>query len=100
MERRVLWNRWVAVVFSLPAIGYLAFLSQFWLGEPSGVVAAVLEGLFLFALPLLTVYSAILDVLPAVSQAVGTAGFFPFAYAFAAVSVAAVRRLHRVVTGN
>lgn len=100
MERRVLWNRWVAVVFLLPAIGYLAFLSQFWLGEPSGVVAAVLQGLFLFALPLLSIYSALLDVLPDVSQSVGTAGFFVFAYAFAVAAVAVVRRVGRAVAAS
>ncbi len=94
--RRVLWNRWVGVVFALPAVGYLAFLSQFWLGEPAGVVADVLGGLFLFALPLLTVYSALLDVLPDASQSLGTVGFFAFAYAFAVAAAAAIRHLHRV----
>lgn len=93
--RGMLWNRAVALVFGLPAVGYLGFLSQFALGEPSGIVADVLAGLFLFALPVLTVYSALLDLLPPISQQLGTAGFFVFAYLLAVVSVFATRNVVR-----
>ena len=85
--RNTLWNRAVAVVFGLPAVGYLAFLSQFVIGEPTGIARDVLGGVFLFALPILVVYSALLEVVGPVDQTLGTAGFFVFAYLLAVVSV-------------
>ena len=90
--QNALWNRAVAVVFGLPAIGYLAFLSQFALGEPGGVVEDLLGGLVAFALPVMIAYSALLDVIGPVDQTLGTVGFFVFAYLLAVVVVLVVRR--------
>lgn len=97
--QRVLWNRAVAVAFGLPAVGYFGFLSQFLLGEPTGLLEDVLAGLFLFALPVVTLYSALLDVIPPVDQTLGTVGFFVFAYFLAVASVLVVRRGARLVRG-
>lgn len=83
-------NRYVVLVFSLPAIGYLGFLSQFLIGEPAGPLRAVLEALFLPALPVMTVYSALLDPMPGADQTLGTIGFFGFAYLLAVILVAGV----------
>lgn len=98
--RGTLWNRAVAVVFGLPAIGYLAFLSQFVLGEPSGIVEDLLGGLVAFALPVMILYSTLLDVIGPVDQTLGTVGFFVFAYLFAVVAVLVVRRGVRLVRGR
>lgn len=95
--RSALWNRAVALLFGLPAIGYLAFLSQFVLGDLPGVVEDVLAGLFLFALPVTLVYSAVLDVIGPVGQTLGTVGFFPFAYLLAVVFVFVTRQAIRFV---
>lgn len=89
--RSALWNRAVALLFGLPAVGYLAFLSQFALGDSPGVVEDVLAGLFLFALPVTMLYSAVLDVIGPVGQTLGTVGFFPFAYLLAVVLVFVTR---------
>lgn len=97
--RRALWNRAVALVFGLPAVGYLAFLSQFALGE-RGVVADALGGLTVFALPVMFLYSAVLDVVGPVDQTLGTAGFFVFAYLLAVVVVLVVRRGVQFVRGR
>jgi hypothetical protein len=98
--RNALWNRAVAVVFALPAVGYLAFLSQFWLGEPTGLARDVLGGVVMFALPVMILYSALLDVIGPVDQTLGTVGFFVFTYLFAVVSVLVVRRGVRFVRGR
>lgn len=98
--RNALWNRAVAVVFGLPAVGYLAFLSQFLVGEPTGLARDVLGGLFLFALPVMMLYSALLDVVGPVDQTLGTAGFFIFAYLLAVASVLVVRRGLQFVRGR
>lgn len=90
--RNHLWNRAVLLVFTLPALGYLGFLSQFVLGEPSGLVRGILEGSFLFALPLMPLYSILLDAVPSVDQTIGTAGFFVFIYVFAVVLVWTTRQ--------
>lgn len=98
--RHALWNRAVALVFGLPAVGYMTFLSQFWLGEPTGLAKDVLGGVVLFALPVMILYSALLDVIGPVNQTLGTVGFFVFAYLFAVVSVLVVRRGVRFVRGR
>lgn len=85
--RMYLLNRYVITVFSLPALGYLGFLSQFVVGEPGGPVRTVLEVLFLFSLPVMHLYSTVLGVMPSVDQELGTVGFFVFSYVFAVVLV-------------
>lgn len=98
--RNALWNRAVAIVFALPAVGYLAFLSQFWLGEPSGLARDVLGGVVMFALPVMILYSTLLDVIGPIDQTLGTVGFFVFAYLFAVLSVLVVRRGVRFARGR
>lgn len=88
--RPYLLDRYVILLFSLPALGYLGFLSQFVFGAPGGPVRIVLEALFLFTLPVLRLYSITLGVFPAVDQEVGTVGFFVFAYVFALTLVVGV----------
>jgi hypothetical protein len=95
--RNALWNRAVALVFGLPAVGYLAFLSQFWFDDPTGLVSDVLGSVVLLALPVMTLYSALLNVIGPVDQTLGTVGFFVFAYLFAVVSVLVGRRGVRFV---
>lgn len=82
-----LLNRYVVLVSSLPAIGYLGFLSQFVIGEPAGLLRTLLEGLFLLALPVMTLYSSLLDKLIALDQSLGTIGFSVFAYLIAVILV-------------
>lgn len=95
--RSHMWNRAVLLVFALPALGYVGVLSQFMFGEPTGLVRGILEGLFLFALPVMTLYSTLLESLAPVDQELGTVGFFIFAYLFAVILVWATRRGIRFV---
>lgn len=95
--RTHLWNRTVLLVFALPALGYLAFLSQFAFGDPTGPVRAFLEGTFLFALPAMALYSTLLDALGPVDRTLGTAGFFVFTYVLAVGLAWATRQGRRLV---
>ena len=95
-----LWNRAVLLVFALPALGYLAFISQFVFGKPTGLVRGFLEGVFLFALPVMALYSLLLDTVAPVDQELGTVGFFVFAYVFAIVLVWATRQSICFVRGR
>ncbi|SFR36081.1 hypothetical protein [Halogeometricum limi] len=95
--RSHLWNRAVLVLFALPALGYLGFLSQFLLGEPTGIVRIFLGGLFLFALPMLILYSTLFGAIAPVNQSLGTVGFFIFTYLFAVALVWIARRGVRLV---
>lgn len=92
-----LWDCAVLLVCALPALGYLDFLSQFVFGEPTGLIRGLLEGLFLFTLPLMPLYSILLETIPPVDQNLGTAGFFVFIYVFAVVLVWATRHSIRLV---
>lgn len=87
-----LWNRAVAVAFGLPALGYLAFLSRFVVGEPAGLLGDVLGGVVAFAVPVMLLYSALLDAVGPVNQTLGTVGFFVFAYLLAVAAVLVARR--------
>jgi hypothetical protein len=98
--RRALWNRGVAVLFGLPALGYVAFLSRFLVDEPAGLLGDALGGLVAFALPVMFLYSALLDAVGPVDQTLGTAGFFVFAYLLAVVAVLAGRRTLTLVRGR
>ena len=98
--RNHLWNRAVLLVFALPALGYLGFLSQFMFGEPAGLVRSILVGLFLFALPVMALYSTLLGPIAPVDQELGTVGFFIFAYVFAVILVWAIQQSIRFVRGR
>jgi hypothetical protein len=89
--RDAVWNRAVLVVFALPAVGYLAFLSQFVLGDPSGLTGTALAAVVVLALPVMMLYSMLLDVVGPLEQAVGTVGFFVFTYLCAVVVVRVAR---------
>ena len=89
--RDAVWNRAVLVVFALPTVGYLAFLSQFVLGDPSGLTGTALAAVVVVALPVMMLYSALLDVVGPLDQAVGTVGFFVFTYLCAVVVVRVAR---------
>lgn len=95
-----LWNRAVLLVFALPALGYLGFLSQFIFGEPTDLVRSILVGLFWFALPVMALYSTILGPIAPIDQELGTVGFFIFAYVFAVIFVWAIRQGIRFVRGR
>ncbi|MFC7046266.1 hypothetical protein ACFQH6_13375 [Halobacteriaceae archaeon GCM10025711] len=98
--RNTLWNRAVLLVFALPAVGYLGFLSQFLVGEPTGVLRAILLALFVFALPIMALYGTLLGGITPVDQGLGTVGFFLFAYLVAVVLVWAARRGRTLVRGR
>jgi hypothetical protein len=101
--RHALWNRAVLAVFALPALGYLGFLSQFLVGEPTGLLRTALVALFLFALPVIVLYGTLiglLNLVVPVDPELGTAGFFVFAYLLAVVLVWAARRGRRFVRGR
>lgn len=89
--RPYLLNRYVILVFSLAAIGYLGILSQFVIGAPVGPVRIALQALFLPALPVMILYSNLLERLPIVDQSIGTISFFVFAYLFALILVLGIR---------
>lgn len=82
-----LLNRYVILVVSLPAIGYLGFLSRFVFGTPAHPVRMALEALFMPALPVMTLDSSLLETLPSVDHSLGTIGFFVFTYLFALILV-------------
>jgi hypothetical protein len=98
--RNQLWNRAVLIVCALPVLGYVGFLSRFVFGDPTGIVRSFLEGLFLFALPVMALYSTLLGLIGPVDQEAGTVGFFAFSYVFAVVLVWATRRSIWVVRGR
>jgi hypothetical protein len=101
--RDTLWNRAVLLVFALPALGYLGFLSQFLVGEPTGLLRTALVALFVFALPVMVLYGSLLGLLNLVvpvDPELGTAGFFVFAYLLAVVLVWAARQGGRFVRGR
>ncbi len=98
--RAHLWNREVLIVFALPALGYLGFLSQFLFGEPTGIVRTFLGGMFLFALPVMVLYSTLLGAIAPVNQSLGTVGFFLFTYLFAVALVWTTRRGVQVIRGR
>ena len=89
--RDAVWNRAVLVAFALPAVGYLAFLSQFVLGDPSGLTGTALAAVVVVALPVMMLYSTLLGVVGPLDQAVGTVGFFVFTYLCAVVVVRVAR---------
>lgn len=95
--RRYFLNRYVMLVFSLPSLGYLGFLSRFVIGEPGGPIRVFLEAMFLFSLPVMHLYSIVLEVLPPVEQGLGTIGFFPFAYLVAILVAWVARQSLRVI---